>query len=49
MKQRAEIAVKYFLFGNRGADVYNGTIVVGKYRIRAIVDDVPTPFSTMLQ
>jgi hypothetical protein len=43
---RTENMAGYFLFGNIGANVYNGRIPPGTYSIRAKVNDIYTPRTT---
>jgi hypothetical protein len=46
LQRRTERDEPYFLFGNNGINVYNGRIVDGTYRIRAIVNGTVSPFLT---
>ena len=46
VQRRMERVVPYFLFGNNDRNIYNGRIAPGKYRIRAKVNGMFTPFTT---
>lgn len=43
---RTEFEAKYFLFGNNGDDVFDGSIPAGTYSIRAIVNDGVSSLTT---
>ena len=45
LRSQIETAAPYFLFGNRGSNVNDGSIVAGTYRVRALLDGVYTPFT----
>jgi hypothetical protein len=45
VRRRKEYNAPYFLFGNNGADIYDGKIAAGKYGIRAVVDGRTSPFT----
>ena len=45
IRRHKELQFPYFLFGNNGADVLNGSITAGIYGIRAIVNGVVSPFT----
>ncbi len=44
--RRVESVVPYFLFGDKGSNIYNGLIAPGTFRVRAEVDGRFTPFTT---
>lgn len=45
-RKSTDTTAKYFLFGNKGTDVYDGRIPPGTYTIRANVNGVYTPKTT---
>jgi hypothetical protein len=40
IRRRREQVIKYFLFGNRNENIYDGKIITGTYMIRATVDGI---------
>jgi hypothetical protein len=46
IERRTDLSPKYFLFGNNGSDVFDGSIPAGTYSIRAVVNGGVSPSTT---